>query len=38
MYHPTGGYYGPATAYDPTGTGNTWSGNTYSTGKTIPAP
>ena len=38
MYHPTGGYYGPATAFDATGSGNVWSGNTYSTGKAIPAP
>ncbi len=38
MYHPTGGYYGPATAYNPADPGNTWSGNTYTTGKTIPAP
>jgi hypothetical protein len=38
MYYPHGGYYGPATAFDSTAPGNTWSGNTYSTGKTIPAP
>jgi hypothetical protein len=24
LYHPNGGYYGPVTAYAPTGTGNTW--------------
>lgn len=38
MYYPHGGYYGPATAYNPAGTGNTWSGNTYTNGTTIPAP
>jgi hypothetical protein len=38
MYHPTGGYYGPATAFDSTAPGNIWSGNTYSTGKAISAP
>lgn len=38
MYYPHGGYYGPATAYNPAGTGNTWSGNTYTNGQTIPAP
>ena len=38
LYHRTGGYYGPVTAFDPTGSGNVWSGNAYSTGKAIPAP
>src|SRR5580693_8541704 len=38
MYYPHGGYYGPATAYNPAGTGNQWSGNAYTNGKTIPAP
>jgi len=38
MYHPTGGYYGPVADYDSTAPGNTWSANTYTTGKTIPAP
>jgi hypothetical protein len=28
IYYPTGGYYGPATAYTPSG-GNTWTGNTW---------
>ena len=32
------GGYGPATAYNPAGTGNVWSGNTYTTGQAIPAP
>ena len=38
MYYPQGGYYGPVAAFDSSGTGNTWSGNTYSTGQTIPEP
>ena len=38
MYYPHGGYYGPATAFNPAGTGNVWSGNTYTNGKAIPAP
>jgi hypothetical protein len=38
MYYPHGGYYGPATAFNPAGSGNVWSGNTYTSGKTIPAP
>jgi hypothetical protein len=38
MYYPHGGYYGPATAFNPAGTGNTWSGNTYTNGQTIPSP
>jgi hypothetical protein len=38
MYYAHGGYYGPATAFNPAGTGNVWSGNTYTNGKTIPAP
>ncbi len=38
MYYPHGGYYGPVAYFDPTGTGNTWTGNTYSNGTTIPEP
>ena len=38
MYYPHGGYYGPATAFNPAGTGNVWSGNAYTNGKTFPAP
>ena len=38
MYYPQGGYYGPVAAFDSTAPGNVWSGNTYSTGKAIPAP
>ena len=29
MYFPNGGYYGPAAAWNPTGSGNTWSGNIW---------
>ncbi len=39
IYFPKGGYWGPATAYSATGTGNTWSGNVWdSTGAAIPHP
>ncbi|MGI8448865.1 MAG: hypothetical protein ACR2MP_17150 [Streptosporangiaceae bacterium] len=38
MYFPHGGYYGAATAFNPAGTGNVWSGNTLSTGQAVPAP
>jgi hypothetical protein len=38
MYHSHGGLYGPVADFDSTAPGNTWSGNTYSTGVTIPAP
>ena len=38
MYHSHGGLYGPVTDFIFTAPGNTWSGNTYSTGATIPAP
>ncbi len=27
LYYPQGGFYGPATAFDPGGPGNVWSGN-----------
>jgi hypothetical protein len=29
LYYPNGGYYGPYTAYDPTGTGNEFTGNIW---------
>lgn len=38
MYNSKGGYYGAVTAFDPAGSGNVWSGNTFSTGQTIPSP
>ena len=38
MYYPQGGHYGPATAFDPTASGNVWSGNAWTNGKTIPSP
>ena len=31
LYYPNGGSYGPATAYDTNGTGNTWTNNTWDT-------
>jgi hypothetical protein len=38
-YYANGGQYGPATAYNPHGTGDTWSGNVWdNTGQAIPAP
>jgi hypothetical protein len=38
-YYPKGGQFGPAAYFDPAGTGNVWSGNTWiSSGKTVPAP
>lgn len=39
MYFAGGGYYGYATAFDPRGPGNSWSGNIWDdTGATVPAP
>src|SRR5713101_4633267 len=39
IYYPKGGAYGPAAAYSSTGTGNTWTANTWdTTGLAIPAP
>jgi len=29
LYYPQGGYYGPVAAWNPTGSGNTWTGNTW---------
>lgn len=29
LFYPQGGSYGPVTAWNPTGTGNTWTGNTW---------
>jgi hypothetical protein len=38
-FFPKGGQFGPAAYFDPTGTGNVWSGNVWdSTGATVPAP
>jgi hypothetical protein len=37
VYYSQGGYYGPLTAFDTSGTGNVWSGNVWdSTGSPIP--
>src|SRR5260370_1001360 len=39
IYSPKGGACGPAAAYSSTGTGNTWTANTWdTTGLAIPAP
>jgi hypothetical protein len=39
VYYPTGGAFGPAAYFNPAGTGNTWSGNTWdNSGQTIPPP
>jgi hypothetical protein len=39
IYYPKGGAYGPATAYNRTGTANTWTANTWdTTGQAILAP
>ncbi|HEY6277310.1 MAG TPA: hypothetical protein VIX86_13375 [Streptosporangiaceae bacterium] len=36
---PNGGYWGPDTAFAPTGQGNTWSGNVWdATGQAVAAP
>lgn len=38
IYYPNGGSYGPASAYNPTASGNVWSGNIWDdTGAVIPA-
>jgi hypothetical protein len=37
--YPNGGVYGPVTGYNPTGPGNTFTGNIWdNTGQTIPTP
>jgi hypothetical protein len=37
--YPNGGVYGPVTAYNPTGTGDSFTGNVWdNTGQTIPNP
>ena len=37
-YFPKSGQYGPVAYYDPTGTGNTWSGNMWdTTGQAVPS-
>jgi hypothetical protein len=39
LYYPKGGQYGPIAYFNPTGTGNVWSGNIWDlTGQTIPSP
>ena len=39
LYFPKGGQFGPVAYYEHTGTGNTWSGNTWdTTGQAIPSP
>jgi len=39
LYYPKSGRYGPVAYYDPAGTGNTWSGNTWdTTGQAISKP
>ncbi len=38
LYYPKAGLYGPVAYFDPTGTGNTWSGNVWdTTGQAIPS-
>jgi hypothetical protein len=38
LYFPKAGQYGPVAHFDPTATGNVWSGNVYdATGQTIPS-
>jgi hypothetical protein len=38
-YYPTGGQFGPVSYFSTSGSGNTWSGNTWDkTGKPVPAP
>ncbi|MQY03469.1 right-handed parallel beta-helix repeat-containing protein [Actinomadura macrotermitis] len=34
-YHKKGGYYGPVTAFDPSGPGNLWRGNIWDNGKPV---
>ena len=39
QYYPQGGRYGPVAYFAPSGTGNTWSGNSWdTTGKAISSP
>jgi hypothetical protein len=39
LYYAKGGQFGPVVYFDPAGTGNTWSGNSWdTTGQAIPAP
>jgi hypothetical protein len=39
LYYPKSGQYGPVAYFDPTGTGNVWSGNFWdTTGQAIPSP
>jgi len=39
MYYANGGYYGYATAFDPSGSGNVWSGNVWdNNGRPTSAP
>lgn len=39
QYYPTSGEYGPIAYFNPTSSGNSWSGNIWdTTGATIPAP
>ena len=35
QYHPFSGVYGAVAAWDPSGAGNTWSGNRFSDGRTV---
>jgi hypothetical protein len=38
-YYPKSGQYGPVSYYDPKGTGNTWSGNSWdTTGQALSSP
>jgi hypothetical protein len=38
-FFANGGYWGPATAFNPRGRGDTWAGNTWDgTGRTVPGP
>jgi Right handed beta helix region len=39
LYYPKSGQFGPVVYFDHTGTGNTWSGNSWdTTGQAIPVP
>lgn len=38
MYFPKGGAYGPVAYFDNAAPGNTWSGNVWSNGQTVPEP
>ncbi len=38
LYYPKSGQFGPVTYFDPAGTGNVWSGNSWdTTGQTVPS-